>query len=112
MKTKEQIEQLLKDKLYVNNNHIAKLLKLKNTIYVDIPGLIKLRLMLLAVSYEKETDTVWLLGKSSVGIFTKATIHEILSESKIAYKELDELTDHLQDLPIQLIDLPPQTDIN
>lgn len=103
MKTQKQIIKILKDKLNVDNENIAKVIKLARPIFYT-ESYLKIRLTL--ISYEKRRDTIWLLGNSNLGQFAKVTIHEALKNSITSHIALDDIVENLEKIQPELIDLP------
>lgn len=107
MKTKEQIKQILKAKLNVSKDNRAKVIQLKEPIVIIIRDLYLPRITISLISYEKKTDTIWLLGHTLRREPVKIKIQEAFEIDKSSYRALDKLTDTLQDLPTEIVDLPP-----
>lgn len=103
MKTREQIHQILKDKLNVDDANTAIVIQLKEPIRIPITPVSSV--ILSAISYEKRTDTIWILGKNRKEPI-KITLDKALDHSIYLYGALDKLTNEINTLPTELIDLP------
>lgn len=112
--TREQIIQVFKNKLTTNDPKAVLVINLKKPIYLLYSQQnITLRIRITLISYEKETDTVWLLGKDTLGQFIKISIETALDQGlPSTYNALENLAKEIDTMTTTPLEIKQKTITN